>query len=112
MKVIKFDSGFFLDDPNNRWGNPSYQLEPGDPGYVPPSPPSTPTINKIMNHKPHCPVPIIIYNGNGNNRNIPILRIGNIMDTVNVGTIAEAISAIFTKIIYAMEVSLSSLDLQ
>jgi hypothetical protein len=32
MKTIRFDSGFYLDDPNNRWGNPSYQLEPGNPG--------------------------------------------------------------------------------
>lgn len=38
MKTIKFDSGFRLDDKNSRWGNPSYQLEPGDPGYVSDSP--------------------------------------------------------------------------
>lgn len=43
MKTIQFDSGFRLDDPNNRWGDPSYQLEPGDPGYVPPvNPPPNP----------------------------------------------------------------------
>lgn len=35
MKVIRFDSGFRFDDKNSRWGDPSYQLEPGDPGYVP-----------------------------------------------------------------------------
>ena len=34
MKTIRFDSGFKFDDPNNRWSNPSYQLEPGDLGYV------------------------------------------------------------------------------
>ena len=38
MKTITFDSGFRLDDPNSYWGNPSYQLEPGDPGYVDPNP--------------------------------------------------------------------------
>jgi hypothetical protein len=43
MKVIRFDSGFKWDDPNSRWGDPSYQLEPGDPGYVPPpQPPNQP----------------------------------------------------------------------
>ena len=29
-------SGYHYDDPNIYWGNPSYVLEPGDPGYVPP----------------------------------------------------------------------------
>jgi len=38
MKTIKFDAEFRLNDKNSRWGNPSYQLEPGDPGYVPDSP--------------------------------------------------------------------------
>lgn len=37
---------FTWDDPNLRWGDPSYYLEPGDPGYVPygpaPSPPPKP----------------------------------------------------------------------
>ena len=47
MKIIRFDGGFRYDDPNNRWGNPSYQLEPGDEGYVPPSPvPSQPPTKK------------------------------------------------------------------
>ncbi len=40
MKPIRFDEGHRFDDPNLRWGSPSYRLEPGDPGYVPP--PSTP----------------------------------------------------------------------
>ena len=31
MKTILFDGGFVLDDPNSYWGDPSYQLEPGDP---------------------------------------------------------------------------------
>jgi hypothetical protein len=34
MRVIRFDEGFFWDDPNSYWGDPSYQLKPGDPGYV------------------------------------------------------------------------------
>lgn len=38
MKTIRFDAGFRLDDKNSRWGNPAYQLEPGDPGYIPPFP--------------------------------------------------------------------------
>ena len=59
MKIIRMDSGFHFDDPNNRWGNPSYQLEPGDPGYVPPNPPpSTPTQTrktKAMAKQPFMP---------------------------------------------------------
>ena len=57
-------------DPEMYWGNPniilaspSYLLEPGDPGYVPPSPP-TPTINKMKNHKLNCPVSVLTFNGN------------------------------------------------
>jgi hypothetical protein len=38
MKNLTWDSGYKWDDPNLRWGEPSYVLEPGDPGYVPPSP--------------------------------------------------------------------------
>lgn len=62
MKIATWDSGLCWDDPNLRWGSPSYILEPGDPGYVPPSPP-TPTTNKKMK-TPHLPVTIINYNGN------------------------------------------------
>jgi hypothetical protein len=49
MKIIYFDANppFRLDDPNNRWGSPSYQLEPGDPGYVDPFP----SVNKPTKHK-------------------------------------------------------------
>ncbi len=36
MRTAFFDSGLRFDDPNLRWGNPSYLLEVGDPGYVPP----------------------------------------------------------------------------
>jgi hypothetical protein len=35
MKTAFWDSGLRWDDPNLRWGEPSYLLEPGDPGYVP-----------------------------------------------------------------------------
>ena len=37
MKTLYWDSGDPLDcfdNPNCRWGDPSYRLEPGDPGYV------------------------------------------------------------------------------
>ena len=34
MKPVTWDSGVSWDDPNLRWGDPSYLLEPGDPGYV------------------------------------------------------------------------------
>ena len=42
MKTIKWGDGSRFDDKNLRWGNPSYRLEPGDPGYVPPTLPPTP----------------------------------------------------------------------
>ena len=64
MKTASYDAGLFWDDPNLRWGNPAYILEPGDPGYVPTSPPTPQPTIKPMNHKPHCPVPTITYNGN------------------------------------------------
>lgn len=38
MKTACWDSNLNYDDPNLRWGNPAYLLEPGDPGYVPPVP--------------------------------------------------------------------------
>lgn len=34
MKTLTWDSGVSWDDPNARWGDPSYVLEPGDPGYI------------------------------------------------------------------------------
>lgn len=42
MRTATWDSGdpeMYFDNPNLRWGNPSYLFEPGDPGYVPPPPP-------------------------------------------------------------------------
>src|SRR5205085_7381555 len=34
MRIATWDSGLHWDDPNLRWGEPAYLLEPGDPGYV------------------------------------------------------------------------------
>ena len=46
MKILTYGSGYRYGDPNIRWGNPSYILEPGDPGYVPPGPLPTPKPHK------------------------------------------------------------------
>ena len=45
---------FFWDDPNLCWGDPSYYLEPGDPGFVPyPGfPTTTPTQKPTRNRMP------------------------------------------------------------
>lgn len=40
MKFVTWDSGIRWNDPNLRWGSPSFLLEPGDEGYV--APPGTP----------------------------------------------------------------------
>ncbi len=54
MRTAHYDEGLTWDDPNLRWGNPSYLLEPGDPGYVPPfSSPKKP--KKHMKRKPYLP---------------------------------------------------------
>lgn len=49
MKPLSWDSinpitgtPFTWDDPNLRWGDPAYYLEPGDPGFVPYGPQPTP----------------------------------------------------------------------
>ena len=56
MKPVTWDSGVRWDDPNLRWGNPSYLLEPGDPGYVNTSPATgantTKKGNRTMNETP------------------------------------------------------------
>ena len=39
------------DDPNLRWGDPSYVLEPGDPGYTPPTP-TPPPMHSTKQPKP------------------------------------------------------------
>ncbi len=52
MKFLRWDEGFVFDDPNTYWGDPAYQLEPGDPGYVPPAgtpSPSTPKPKRPKN---------------------------------------------------------------
>jgi hypothetical protein len=52
MRIASFDSGLHWDDPNLRWGNPSYLLEPGDPGYVAdPTSASFPAANKKTKRK-------------------------------------------------------------
>jgi hypothetical protein len=38
MRILRFDSGETWDNPNARWGNPSYVLEKNDPGYLDPNP--------------------------------------------------------------------------
>lgn len=46
---------FTWDDPNLRWGSPSYYLEPGDPGFVPYGP-IKPSVTKKRS-KPKTPLP-------------------------------------------------------
>jgi hypothetical protein len=57
MKIIEFDQGYLWDDPNLRLGDPSYLLEPGDPGYVPPATPinQPPTKRKRMKRNTYFP---------------------------------------------------------
>ena len=56
MKTAYWDSGLHFDDPNLRWGDPSYLLEPGDPGYVP-LPDSPPNHQpKPMRHNSYFPL--------------------------------------------------------
>ena len=56
MKTASWDSALHWDDPNLRWGEPSYLLEPGDPGFVPP--PDNPTFkkNNRMRHNTYYPL--------------------------------------------------------
>jgi hypothetical protein len=56
MKTATFDSGLHWDDPNLRWGEPAFLLEPGDPGYVNPLPPQTKTKRKTMKRNFFYPV--------------------------------------------------------
>ena len=50
MRIVRFDEGFFLDDPNIFFGatddEPAYQLEPGDPGYINTTPATGTTTGK------------------------------------------------------------------
>jgi len=60
MKIATFDDGFCFDDPNLYWGDPSYLLEPGDPGYVSPAPLVNPTPPKgrKMKRRRHYPIQV------------------------------------------------------
>ena len=49
MRPAILDEDFTFDDPNLYWGDPSYILEPGDPGYVPVMP-FTPLETQIHKH--------------------------------------------------------------
>ena len=65
MKTLLWDAinpltgtPFTWDDPNLRWGEPSYYLEPGDPGFVPyttPSPNNSKPKLKAMKRQPYYP---------------------------------------------------------
>ena len=64
MKTLYWDAvdenghPYTWDNPNLRWGDPSYILEPGDPGYTPPSASPTPTKSKrtrTMKHQRSYP---------------------------------------------------------
>ena len=60
MRIATFDSAdpeMYFDNPNLRWGDPAYLLEPGDAGYVPPlsSVSQTTTKKKRMKHNTYYP---------------------------------------------------------
>lgn len=54
MRVLRWGDGTKWGDPNAYWGNPSYVLEPGDPGYVGAIPRSTKP-KKRMKRQPYLP---------------------------------------------------------
>jgi len=59
-KHLDRDEGFTLDDPNSYYGEgdePAYQLEPGDPGYVPTSPPPPKPKRKPRKYMASNPTP-------------------------------------------------------
>ena len=49
MRPLRWDDGTRWNDPNARWSDPSYVLEPGDPGYVNTSPATGANPNKKGN---------------------------------------------------------------
>jgi len=58
LRVMRWGDGTKWGDPNARWGSPSYVLEPGDPGYVPPPvPPNPPTKKKGRKNVASNPTP-------------------------------------------------------
>ena len=52
MRTLRWGDGTKWGDPNAYWGNPSYVLEPGDPGYVDPNPPPPATQTNTKKTKP------------------------------------------------------------
>lgn len=58
MRPAYYDSGLSWDDPNLRWGDPAYLLEPGDPGYVAPFPQPKQTKNKTKGMKRNSYYPV------------------------------------------------------
>ena len=57
LRVMRYGDGTKFGDPNARWGSPSYVLEPGDPGYVPPVPPIQLTKKKGRKNVASNPTP-------------------------------------------------------
>lgn len=55
MKIARYNMGLRYGDKNLRWGNPSYLLEPGDPGYIPPSANPNKKARKKMPTQPYLP---------------------------------------------------------
>ncbi len=71
MKTITLDAGFRFDEPNNRWSDPSYQLEPGDPGYVSPTINPPPTKRRHMTRNRYYPAKAadqVVWHGNFRNK--------------------------------------------
>jgi hypothetical protein len=59
MRTLRWNDGTKWGDPNARWGNPSYVLEPGDPDYVPPEPlPTQKPKSKKRNYMASNPTPL------------------------------------------------------
>ena len=58
MRPVNWNEGLLWGTPNLRWGNPSYLIEPGDPGYVPPSSPPTKKPKKKRNYMASNATPI------------------------------------------------------
>jgi hypothetical protein len=62
MRTVSYGTGdpeIRFDNPNLRWGSPSYLLEPGDPDYVPPIPTASEQQpkHKKMKHESYYPKP-------------------------------------------------------
>lgn len=57
MIPVSWSSGVKWGNPSLRWGSPSYLLEPGDPGYVPPDVPPPQKPKKKRNYMASNPTP-------------------------------------------------------